>query len=120
MIDIRMSQEDLINTIKNSSGECVELKQVFTRLHDLIGTKLESIINDLSTTYSHEPRSQVLRRALISSDYIELLEQYLSSRNNYTHSRVVYDTHMMLFEARRSINSYNREHVRRGAGSKLF
>ena len=104
-----MSQDDLIQIIKNSSEECIELKQVFNRLHDLVSLKLDNLIGELGSMFPDETRSVLVRRAFLHPDYIGLLEQYLSSKNNYTHSRIMYDTHMMLFEARRSINSYSRE-----------
>ena len=116
MIDIKMSQEKLIQVIKSSSGECVQLKQVYTRLADLIGSKLDTIISDLtdSSLEDSRSRSKIIRRALVHGDYIELLERYLESSGNYIQSKVTYDTHMMLFEARRSINSYQRELVNTG------
>ena len=115
-MDIRMSQEKLLKIIRSSSEECIELKQVYNRLHDLVSLKLDSLISDLTSLFPDDGRSVLIRRAYLHPDYIGLLEQYLSSKNNYTHSRVMYDTHMMLFEARRSMNSYNRELINKKSG----
>ncbi len=118
MIDIKINQQKLLDIIKDLSVGCVESKQVYTRLYDLIEIKLSSTVEKLTNSYPDRSRSQVLRQAYLHSDYIELLEKYLSSRESYTLSKVMYDTHMMLFEARRSINSYNKELINHGKSLK--
>lgn len=109
MIDIKMSQTNLIDKIRRLARECVDCKQVYRRLEDLLELKLESIKDELSSRMPDHLQSEILRLSLQHEDYLKILEKYLASKSLYIHSKVMYDTHLMLFEARRSLNSYNRE-----------
>ena len=109
MIDIKMSQNNLIDKIRKLARECVDYKQVYRRLEDLLELKLESIRDELSSKMPDYLQSEILRLSFQHEDYIKILEKYLASKSSYIHSKVMYDTHLMLFEARRSLTSYNRE-----------
>lgn len=106
-MNLDILQEDLIDLIKTNASLCIEYQQLSKRLKELIDLKYEKI---KESYYEKDEvqgsRSRQSRKAFLEKEYIDILERYLNIKSEYVKSKVIYDTHMMLFEARRSKESY--------------
>ena len=106
-MNLNILQEDLIDIIKTNASLCIEYQQLSKRLKDLIELKYEKIKESYeSIEEEFGSKARLSRKAFLEKEYIDILERYLTIKNEYIKSKVIYDTYMMLFEARRTQESY--------------
>jgi hypothetical protein len=95
------SQENLIRNIKHFGRIARESRQVMKRMVELLPNRLRSLKNSQHT--DGITRSKAERLALTHDSYKQEVQRYLHIYKNGVEARIQYETHMMLFEARRSL-----------------
>lgn len=101
-----MAQEKLLRCIQRHAQETMAARQVARRLETLLPRRLKEI----ERTHRNEvgrPKpmlaSQAQRIALCDPTYLSFVEEFLKLNGDANYGRIQYETHMMLFEARRSL-----------------
>jgi hypothetical protein len=99
-LNIYAHNESLAHKIRYFGRVARESWQVSKRLGNLLPDRLRSI------KYSQGPemtRSKAERVALLDEHYQKSVNEYLEMYRNGVEARVQYETHMMLYQARRSL-----------------
>ncbi|MEY4631069.1 MAG: hypothetical protein RIQ81_1189 [Pseudomonadota bacterium] len=98
-----MPHEKLLRVIQRESQRALNSRQVARRLESLLPQRLREI--------SRAKRGQVGkaaaadRMALCDESYLNFVEEFVSIHGEAVAGRVQYETHMMLFEARRTLRN---------------
>jgi len=104
-MQIRASNEKVIQTIHSYASRSQESRQVARRLRELLPARLQAI----KARYAHQkPLTRAERQALLDPDYQKHLSELLEIRNEAMEARVQYETHLMLFYARQSLRAFHR------------
>lgn len=105
-MDIRMSKERLSHQIRQYAERGFEARQVSRRLLQLLPTRLRRLKMGLSKGLRR--RSAGERHALISEDYLNHIQELTDIRYQAMSSKIQYETHIMLFQARQSLAKLRR------------
>ena len=105
-MDIRMSRDMLSRLIKKFADHSYEARQVGRRLQQLMPTRLNHLKNTLSARAGKKARGE--RFALTSQEYLEHIEEVTDIRHQALSSRIQYETHLMLFNARQTLSRMRR------------
>lgn len=92
--------EILVRLVQRFAATATETRQVARRLSDLMPTRLAAIKSEhrrLAGAAAAE------RRALSDQRWLDLIEELVDMESRSHQARVQYETHLMLFEARRSL-----------------
>lgn len=108
-MDIQIGSDDLIAALKDLSSRSREARQLSKRLKELLPSRLSEVKNSLA---ARMPAGQATRYALEHPTYGAAVDEYLQIRLLSHESWVQYETHLMLFKARRSLNGWNRARQR--------
>jgi hypothetical protein len=100
-----MPQDELIRAIQFHGARAREARQVESRLWDLLARRLADIRGRLSRECPDVSASELQRRALADAEYVAFLDEWIDVAFQSSRERVEYDTHTMLFEARRSLRA---------------
>jgi hypothetical protein len=100
-MNIRISPEKLIQLISKEGMASIEYRQVARRLMKLMPLRLQQLKSSLGS--SENSAAQNERLALVSQDMAALIQEYIDTAAEARRSRVSYETHMMLLEARKSL-----------------
>ncbi len=79
------------------------------RDHRQISKRLEQLLPDRLTDVARAQRqrgaspSEAMRKALVSEEYISCINEVVEVSNQSIESRIQYETHLMLFEAKKSL-----------------
>ena len=98
------SRDPLISQIRHFGRVARESRQVVARLGELLPSRLRHLKNGHPGEIT---RAKAERLALIDESYREEVKRYLQIYKNSVEARIQYETHMMLFEARRSLRRHN-------------
>jgi diaminopimelate decarboxylase len=101
-MDLRMSRERLSRTIRLHAESGFEARQVAKRLIQLLPSRLLTLKNRFSKRYNKRALSE--RYALISDEYIDHLDEIAEIHHQAMSARIQYETHIMLFNARQTLN----------------
>ena len=104
-MDLGMRQEILLDKIKTSHLSLIESQQVNRRLKNLHSQLLNQTKQKLRKSRSP---SDVERYALNDPEYLEFLDQIIETSHSQTKSRVEFETHLMLYNARQSLRKHRR------------
>ena len=105
-VDIRMSKDRLISTIRAQAESGFEARQVVKRLQQLLPVRLKELKKRLARTHGKMALSE--RHALISGGYIDHIEEVVEIHHQALQSRIQYETHIMLFQARQTLSRLKR------------
>jgi len=96
-----MSHEQLIQKIQVFGRAAMEHRQIGRRLRTLLPERLAEIVQSKKQEKGSVAAAE--RSALTSSDYLTFVEEVVNLSGEARASRVQYETHMMLLDARRSL-----------------
>ncbi len=101
---IDMMQAVLNSKVKLFSKKAVDARQVSARLRELMPSRFK----DVCSRYRKVARSaaQAERYALADESYVSYVDELLETSSVAFHSRVQYETHMMLVQARQSLRFF--------------
>jgi uncharacterized membrane protein YheB (UPF0754 family) len=102
-----MSNEKLINKIQEYGFAARDHRQVYKRLSELLPQRLKTMSNDQMRSDDDGTKADSLRSALVSEDYLSSIDEVINVFHQGLEARVQYETHMLLFEARRSLRAFN-------------
>lgn len=111
-LDIRMTQDTLLRCIQRHAKDAMAARQVAKRLESLLPRRLKEIERGYRSQVvpvRSAPVAQAQRNALCDPSYIEFVEEFLKLSGDALHGRIQYETHLMLFEARRSLRKASRQ-----------
>jgi hypothetical protein len=95
-----MAHEKLIRSIQRHAQSAMNARQVSRRLEALLPLRLKEVERRFR---GNIPAAEAHREALCDKTYLDFVEEYASIHGDAILGRVQYETHMMLFEARRSL-----------------
>lgn len=100
---------DMMQTVLNSkvnlfSRKAVDARQVSTRLRDLMPARFRGICASYRGT--SKSVAQAERRTLADEKYILFLDELVETSSTAVYSRIQYETHLMLVQARQSLRYY--------------
>lgn len=96
-----MPHELLIRKIHTFAERNTHARQVSKRLYGLLPERFRSFKQKCKTPDINAGKAE--RLALLDPGYVMHLEEYLNIKYDAISARIQYETHMMLFEARRSL-----------------
>lgn len=96
--DKHISQEELKRAIQNFSRQLREAAQVAKRLRQLITPRFKAIQSEAQT----RSRGKSALMSLNDERFVSFIEELVEVRCRALEARVLYETHMMLLEARQS------------------
>ncbi len=96
-----MSHDRLIRVIQRESQRALQSRQVARRLGSLLPNRLREVERGLRAQVSKVAIAQ--RMALCDGSYLNFVEEFVSIQGDAVAGRIEYETHMMLFEARRTL-----------------
>ena len=102
-MNIHCTHRELIRTIQESASQARDARQVKRRLRSVLPARLQDLTRRGDSTVA---RAQ--RVALTDPRYQSYLEEIAEIGHQSLASRVNYETHMMLHDARRSFNRLQR------------
>lgn len=105
-MNLHLLQDTLIQAIQKFGSAARDYRQVSQRLKQLLPDRLEELVRDRRRR-GLSP-SEATREALASQEYVTRIEEITTVAAESFESRVQYETHMMLFEARRSLRAFRR------------
>lgn len=105
---MRLNQlhDNLIQRIQRFGANAREYRQVYKRLEQLLPDRLGGIISKLRSTGLTS--SEALRKAYVSEEFVSHINEIVDMAGVSLESRIQYETHMMLFEARRTLRAFHR------------
>ena len=92
--------------LRDYSREAIENRQVSRRLKDLLPRRLKEIHNRHRS--ADRTAGAAERLALTDSTYLKHIEEVSEVSKSAHEARIQYETHMMLFEARRTLRHFVR------------
>ena len=106
----KISHETLASRIRKYANIATDARQVSKRLYQLIGVRLHQYRSE----YLPQNKAAKARRlALVDTRYQAVVDEYLKIASYAMEARIRWETHLMLLEARRSINSFHRAQAQR-------
>jgi hypothetical protein len=93
----------LISLIRGYGAKAAEHRQVARRLRALLPERFKAINSQHRRRLTSAADAE--RAALIDSDWINHVEEVVAITHAATHARIEYETHLMMFEARRSLRT---------------
>jgi DNA-binding transcriptional LysR family regulator len=102
----QMSDDELRAAIRDHGQRARDASQVARRLKELLPRRVAPI--DPAEISEGRGKADLRREALVDSQYIQRLEEWLEIAFDAHRERVEYETHFMLWEARRSIRAWKR------------
>lgn len=99
-MEMTIPNERLLQLLANESRAALESRQVALRLKKLLPTRLHDIKASYNTQYG---ASKAIRLALTDKAYQQAIDEYLKVQNHAVEARIQYETHFMLYQARRSL-----------------
>jgi len=96
----------LLNVLRDYSRDAIESRQVGRRLRDLLPRRLREIHRKHRELARSSGAAE--RMALTDADYLSHIEEIANVTHSALEARVQYETHMMLFEARRTLRRFVR------------
>jgi len=107
-LDLHMAQEKLTRAIQSHAQEALKSRQVARRLEALLPVRLKDVERHFRQIQKNEvvnraPVAGAQRRALCDKAYLDFIQEYADIHGDAIARRIQYETHLMLFEARRSL-----------------
>lgn len=100
----RIPNEELIRLIKEQSFTYREAGQIARRMKDLLPEQLKK----LKRLHHKQCKAAAAeRKALVDPEYQQSIEEYVNLIEQAQRSRILYETHKMLFQARQSLRGYH-------------
>lgn len=96
-----MPHEKLIRVIQRESQRSLQSRQVARRLESLLPNRLKEVERGLRGQVAKVAVAQ--RMALCDASYLGFVEEFVTIHAEAIAGRIEYETHMMLFEARRTL-----------------
>lgn len=96
-----MPHEKLLRVIQRESQRALNSRQVARRLESLLPKRFREICRALRGQVAKAAAAE--RLALCDDSYLNFVEEFVSIQGEAIAGRVQYETHMMLFEARRTL-----------------
>ncbi len=103
---LQRPHDDLIRCIKSFAQSNLESRQVARRLRDLLQTRFAEIRQEHWQRLHHVARAE--RYALIDERYQQHISELVELTAQARLSRVQYETHLMLVQARQSLRAFRR------------
>lgn len=103
---VNQLHDTLIQRIQRFGASAREHRQVYRRLEQLLPDRLQGIIH----TFKRKGMapSEALRNAYVSEEFLAHVDELVDVAGASFESRIQYETHMMLFEARRTLRAFHR------------
>lgn len=105
-MNIKQLHDTLLQRIHRFGASAREYRQVHKRLEQLLPDRLGSIISQLRRKGLGP--SEAARNAYVSEEFLAHVDELVEVSGTSFESRVQYETHMMLFEARRTLRALRR------------
>ncbi len=101
-MNLRMMHEQLVQKIQQFSNDSREHRQVYKRLTQLLPDRFKRMV----ATYKAKGLggSECARAVLVSDELIAHLQEISAVGASSMEARIQYETHLMLIDARQSIN----------------
>ena len=102
------SKEELISLIKSFALQAIESRQAARRMLELLPVRFAEL------RYQHEKgglgrfKARSLRQTYMDERYLDYLDKMIDVRDHALKNRIQYETHMMLYDARQSLNVKSR------------
>lgn len=96
----------LVQRIQRFGASAREHRQVHGRLAQLLPDRLQSIVSELRIRGLSASEAQ--RQAYVNDQYLSHVNELVEVAGTSFESKIQYETHMMLFEARRTLRAFRR------------
>ncbi len=103
---INQLHETLIQRIHRFGIAARDYRQVHRRLEQLLPDRLQGVISSLRRKGMTPSEAQ--RNAYVSDEFLSHINELVEVAGTSFESRIQYETHMMLFEARRTLRAFRR------------
>lgn len=103
MMNVKISNEHLIEYIKFYGVQAIELRQLANRLMTLLPLRLKKIYASHKKTKKYKSNLY----ALIDENYCNAIKELVNIRFEGHLARIHYETYMMLYDARLSLRPTN-------------
>jgi len=104
--DRYMSQRSLVDGIRRFGRQSMEARQVSTRLRQLLPNRFIELKNKFRRQFSKIAECE--RRALVDPAYLQHISELNDMRYQALEGRISYETHVMLYQARQTIQRMHR------------
>ena len=104
-MNVKQLHDTLIHRIHRFGAAAREYRQVYRRLEQLIPDRLGGIVSQLRRKGMGS--SEATRNAYVSDEFITHVNELVEVAATSFESRIQYETHMMLFEARRTLRAFH-------------
>ena len=101
-----MEKERLIRIISNKGHLAVDLRQLDKRLRTLLPARLDTIKKRYQESGRTSKKAELM--ALTDAEYLSHLDEMIRIAASARENRVQYETYLMLYKARQSLNSFNK------------
>lgn len=101
MLDIKISQKNLVEGIRKAGSQSIESRQIAKRLTQLLPVRFEQLKRQFLRSYRKVAVCE--RHALTDKSYVEFLQELNNIRHQALQARVEYETRTMLFQARQTL-----------------
>lgn len=103
---LQRPHDDLVRCIKSYAQSNLESRQVARRLRDLLQLRFSEIRREYWDRLHNVARAE--RYALIDERYQQYVEEIVSLTAQARQSRIQYETHLMLVQARQSLRHFRK------------
>ncbi len=107
-LHVGMPQDELLRAIHAHGAHAREARQIEGRLRDLLPRRLADLKSRLRGTGAESSVALGLRRALLDPEYVRHMDELIEMAYTARRERIEYETHHMLFDARRSLRAFHR------------
>lgn len=105
-MNIKQLHDTLLQRIHRFGATARESRQVHKRLEQLLPDRIGSIVGQLRRRGMGS--SEATRNAYVSAEFLAHVDELVEVAATSFESRIQYETHMMLFEARRTLRAFQR------------
>ncbi|MBC61659.1 MAG: hypothetical protein CMP11_04310 [Zetaproteobacteria bacterium] len=106
----QLTLEDIVFLINKIGLEYIEAKREYDK-HDLLKTSHRARIMEKHDN-GQRSESKIRRLAEMDDEYLDILSQLNKTKYNYERLKVRYESYKNLFEARRSMLSYQKAEMK--------
>src|SRR5687767_5499545 len=109
--NLKILDERLKTLITRFGQEARESRQIARRLHDLLPRRFRELKREHAAEHDHPGAARrrggavADRMTLTDERYLEHIDEMCAIQARAREARIQYETHMMLFEARRSLRA---------------
>jgi hypothetical protein len=95
--------QSLVGAIQRFGAQAQDARQVFKRIKQLMPRRIQDIYRQMKS--EGISASSTHRQVFLSQQYMDMVEELSELSESFHLSRIQYETHVMLIDARRSLRA---------------